>query len=60
MKKIEEITNINPSTQLISKINQEINKCHNALNDLCENLLYSISSCYSSIQNQFKEYGEIR
>ena len=39
MKKIEVITNIHPNTQLLAKINQEINKCQNALNDLCENIL---------------------
>ena len=39
MKKIELITNMNPNAQLIAKINQEINKCENALNDLCENIL---------------------
>ena len=38
MKKIEIITNLNPNAQTIAKINQEINKCQNALNDLCENL----------------------
>ena len=36
---IEVITNIHPNTQLLAKINQEINKCQNALNDLCENIL---------------------
>lgn len=39
MKKIEIITNLNPNTQSIAKINQEINKCQNALNDLCRNIL---------------------
>jgi hypothetical protein len=38
MKKIEIITNLNPNAQYIAKINQEINKCQNALNDLCESL----------------------
>ena len=39
MKKIEIVTNLNPNAQSIAKINQEINKCQNALNDLCQNLL---------------------
>ena len=38
MKKIEIVTSLNPDTQSIAKINQEINKCQNALNDLCESL----------------------
>ena len=38
MKKIEIVTNLNPNTQTNAKINQEINKCQNALNDLCESL----------------------
>ena len=38
MKKIEIVTNLNPNAQSIAKINQEINKCQNALNDLCQNL----------------------
>ena len=38
MKKIERITKLQPNTQIIAKINQEINKCQNALNDLCENI----------------------
>ena len=38
LKKIEIITNLNPNTQYIAKINQEINKCQNALNDLCQSL----------------------
>ena len=38
MTKIENITNSQPNTQIIAKINQEINKCQNALNDLCENI----------------------
>lgn len=39
MKKIEIISSKHPNTQLISKINQEINKCQNALDDLCKSLL---------------------
>jgi hypothetical protein len=31
MKKIEILTNLHPNTQLIAKINQEINNCQNAL-----------------------------
>ena len=38
MKKIEIITNLQPDTKYIAKINQEINKCQNALNDLCLSL----------------------
>ena len=38
LEKIENITNLQPNTQLIAKINQEINKCQNALNDLCKNI----------------------
>jgi hypothetical protein len=38
MNKIEIVTNLNPNAQLIATINQEINKCENSLNDLCENL----------------------
>ena len=38
MKKIEILTNLHPNTQLIAKINQEINNCQNALNDLCQNI----------------------
>ena len=38
MKKIEDITKLNPNTKTIAKINQEINKCQNALYDLCKNL----------------------
>jgi len=38
IKRIEIITNLNPNSQSIAKINQEINKCQNALNDLCESL----------------------
>jgi len=37
--KINFITKLNPSTKLISKKNQEINKCQNSLNDLCKSLL---------------------
>ena len=39
MKKIEIIVKLNPNALSIAKINQEINKCQNALNDLCESLL---------------------
>ena len=39
MKKIETLTNLHPNTQSIAKINQEINNCQNALNDLCQNIL---------------------
>jgi len=39
MEKIKIVTNLNPDTQSIAKINQNINKCQNALNDLCESLL---------------------
>ena len=39
MKKIEIITNLHPNTESFAKINQKINKCQNALNDLCENIL---------------------
>jgi hypothetical protein len=38
MNKIEIVTNLNPNAQLIATINQEINKCENSLNDLCEKL----------------------
>lgn len=38
MKKIEIITNLQPDTKYIAEINQEINKCQNALNDLCLSL----------------------
>lgn len=36
---IEKITKLNPDTQLISKTNQEINKCQNSLDDLCKSLI---------------------
>ena len=39
MKKIEIVTSSNPNAQTFAIINQEINKCQNTLNDLCENLL---------------------
>lgn len=39
MEKVEIITNLNPNSQLIAEINQKINKCQNALNDLCNNIL---------------------
>ena len=38
MKKIGDITKLNPNSKTIAKINQEINKCQNTLNDLCKNL----------------------
>jgi len=38
-KIIEEITQLYPNSQLIAKINQEFNNCHNALDDLCKSLL---------------------
>lgn len=38
MKIIEIVTNLNPNTQSVAKINQEINKCQNSLNDLCKSL----------------------
>ena len=39
MEKIEIITNLHPNSQSFAKINQKINKCQNALNDLCESIL---------------------
>ena len=39
IEKIENITNLHPNTLSIAKINQEINKCQNSLNDLCQNIL---------------------
>ena len=39
MEKIKIITNLYPNTKSFAKINQKINKCQNALNDLCESLL---------------------
>ena len=39
MEKIEIITNLNPNSQSLVKINQKINKCKKALNDLCESIL---------------------
>lgn len=39
IKIIEKITNINPNTQLIAQINQNINKCQNALDDLCKSII---------------------
>lgn len=38
MEKIENISSKNPNSQLIAKINQNINDCRNALNDLCKNI----------------------
>ena len=38
-EKMNIITKLNPNTKLISKKNQEINKCQNSLNDLCKSLL---------------------
>ena len=37
--KIENISKMNPDTKLISKKNQEINKCQNSLDDLCKTLI---------------------
>ena len=39
MNKIEIVLKLSPNSLSIAKINQEINKCQNALNDLCESLL---------------------
>ena len=38
MKKIKEITDKKPNTVLIAKRNYEVNKCQNALDDLCKNI----------------------
>ena len=38
MKKMEKVINLSPNALSIAKINQEINKSQNALNDLCESL----------------------
>lgn len=38
IKKINYITNLNPNLDIIAKKNQEINKCENSLNDLCQKL----------------------
>ena len=39
IKNIEVIIKKRPNIKIISKINQEINKCQNSLNDLCKSLL---------------------
>lgn len=39
MNNIEILTKLNPNTTSIAKINQEINKCQNALNDLCKSII---------------------
>jgi hypothetical protein len=39
MKKIKIMIQMKPDAYLIAKINQEINKCQNALDDLCKGLL---------------------
>ena len=39
MNKIEIVIKLSPNALSIAKINQENNKCQNALNDLCESLL---------------------
>jgi hypothetical protein len=39
IQKIEIVTKLHPNTQSIAKINQEINKCQNALIYLCESIL---------------------
>ena len=38
MKKIQKISNSHPNTQLIAKINQDVNKCQRAFDDLCKGL----------------------
>ena len=38
MKQIKKLTNAHPNTQLIAIKNQNINKCSNALDDLCKNI----------------------
>ena len=38
MQKIETIIKSHPNSKLIAKKNQEINKCENALEDLCKSL----------------------
>jgi hypothetical protein len=39
MEKIEIVTKLHPNSYSFAKINQKINKCQNALNDLCKNIL---------------------
>ena len=39
IEKIKKIIQINPDSKYIAKKNQEINKCENALDDLCKSLL---------------------
>ena len=38
MKIMQKVSNSNPNTQLIAQINQDINKCQRALDDLCEGI----------------------
>ena len=38
IKKINNITKLNPNLNIIAKKNQEINKCENSLHDLCKKL----------------------
>ena len=38
-KKIEIITNNHPNSQLIAEKNQKINKCQNALDELCKAII---------------------
>ena len=38
MKIFQSISNSNPNTQLIAKINQDVNKCQRAFDDLCKGL----------------------
>ena len=35
---MEKVSNSNPDTQLIAKINQDINKCQRAFDDLCNGI----------------------
>ena len=39
IKKIEIIRKLHPNSHSFAKINQKVNKCQNALNDLCKNIL---------------------
>lgn len=38
MNKMEKVINLSPNALSNANINQEINKCQNALNDLCKSL----------------------
>ena len=38
MKIMKKVSNSNPNTQLIAKINQDINKCQRAFDDLCKGI----------------------